>query len=542
MTKTIDENLASALVKVASRALKSPGVGSGLAAALRSSSSSKPSTPTSSNTRAPAAPKTATRSSSGDKDFDGFNYNKYSTHVGSFESGGRKYGNANYGQRTNFGYVGKYGIGSQALEQAGLLKPGASKRYGTWGKNAAIYQPDAWVQGKSYEQFLKSADDQEHVNRELTRWNYNYLKKKGVIRPDMSHDEIAGRLYAAAHGGAGGAEKYFVHGKDTRDRAFKNASVGKSYAAMKQHYTQYGNEGLAEDVPAEDNTIDEGVGALVRLASRAIRSPSVRQTARTGALGAGLATVWRNTYGGDNTPRQPSSRGGNTPRQPSSSADTTWNRMVGTESGGRQFSRSGQTLTSRAGAIGAAQIMPQYGAEFARRAGVEWDERRARTDRDYNLRLGRAQFDHLLKTYNGDHSRAAAAYNAGARRLRDAERSAARAGNPDAWRDYLPAETRDYLRKNIREDSSVKYMTVNDIIAKTVDTYCVNERPVQLSLDEAFVACLENFNESHAILLLNLFNDLTEENQETMFEMVQTDEGVRELLDFAIDKYMAIKN
>lgn len=286
-------------------------------------------------------------------------------------------------------------------------------------------------------------------------------------------------------------------------------------------------------------TIDEGLaGALVKLAGKALKSQSVRQSARTGALGAGLAAAWKNTYGGSNKQRpnpsqQPTSR--------RSAPNDTWSRMVSTESGGRQFGSSGQTLTSHKGAIGAAQIMPQYGAEFAQRAGVEWDERKARTDRDYNLKLGRAQFDHLVNTYKGDHARAAAAYNAGPGGLRRAERAARAAGRPDAWREYLPQETKDYVRKVIREETPTHYMSKRDLINRVVDTYSVQPQE-QASLQELFVQCVETLKESHTILLLRLFNDLSENNQEIMFDLVQTNEGVRELLDFAIDKYMIQKD
>lgn len=279
--------------------------------------------------------------------------------------------------------------------------------------------------------------------------------------------------------------------------------------------------------------VDESfIGTLVRTLGRTASSPTVRQTARTAALGAGATAAWRGTQGNN-----PSSR---TPNRTPPGNDT-WSRMVGVESGGRQFNRAGQTLTSPKGAIGAAQIMPQYGAEFARRAGVEWDERRARTDREYNLSLGRAQFDHLVRRYRGDHARAAAAYNAGPGGLARAERRARAAGRPDNWRYYLPAETRNYVGRVVHEDTSGQYLSKRDVINRVVETYSVQpEEPV--TLQEMFIEHVETLKESHAMFLLRLFNDLSEDNQEVMFDMVQTEEGVRELLDFAIDKYMVSKN
>lgn len=370
MSKTIDEGLAGALVKLASKALKSQAVrqsartgalGAGAVAAWRNMYGGKnPSQPSSSYKP----------SSSGDnKDFDNFNFDKYAKHAASFESGGRRYGNANYGSKTNFGYEGAFGTGSQALEQAGLLKPGATKKYkNNNSSQAAIYQPDAWADGYSREQYLKSPELQNKVYRTITKYNYDYLKRKGVITPDMSHDEIAGRLYAAAHGGAGGAEKYFVHGKDTRDFKFKDASVGKSYKAMKQHYRTYGND-------------DPDVNPTSMAAKR-------NQQQQPGIVDRAL-TAARNVF---------------------------------------------------------------------------------------------------------------------------------------------------------KEESSQRYVTKMDIINKTIDRYISEDAVETVTLEEAFLSTVEQLPEGHAIMLLRLFNDLSEENQYTMYEMVHTEEGVRELLDFAIDKYMIQKD
>ncbi len=222
----------------------------------------------------------------------------------------------------------------------------------------------------------------------------------------------------------------------------------------------------------------------------------------------------------------------------SSKANNTWNRMVGQESRGRQFNKSGGTLTSPKGAIGASQIMPQYGAEFAKRAGVDWDEKRARTDRNYNLRLGRAQFNHLVGKYKGDVERAAAAYNAGPGNVSRAERRGAASGTD--WRRHLPGETRNYIAKTVvRESVPTKY-TREDIINRTIDKYVPKyEEVTPLTLEEQFAEKTQDLSENHVFTLLRLFNDIDESNQHTMLSMVESDQGVRQLLDFAIDKYIA---
>jgi|GEM_PF-5508378 len=117
-------------------------------------------------------------------------------------------------------------------------------------------------------------------------------------------------------------------------------------------------------------------------------------------------------------------------------ADDVWQRMLQAESGGRQLRDDGTPVTSPAGAIGIAQVMPATAPEAAALAGLEWDETRYRTDPTYNAALGRAYFDKQVETF-GDLRLAAAAYNAGPGRVREHIRN----GRP------LPAETRAYVSK-----------------------------------------------------------------------------------------------
>ncbi|QGP80356.1 transglycosylase SLT domain-containing protein [Sphingobium sp. CAP-1] len=112
--------------------------------------------------------------------------------------------------------------------------------------------------------------------------------------------------------------------------------------------------------------------------------------------------------------------------------------------------KNGQFLTSPKGAIGPAQVMPGTAPEAAKLAGLSWDEQKYRTDHGYNLALGEAYYAKQLATF-GDPLMAAAAYNAGpgsaekGTGLRGAiAKAKARGGS---WRDYLPAETKDYVEK-----------------------------------------------------------------------------------------------
>lgn len=119
----------------------------------------------------------------------------------------------------------------------------------------------------------------------------------------------------------------------------------------------------------------------------------------------------------------------------------TFERMLRVESGGKQFDRSGRPLTSSAGAIGIAQVMPKTAPEAARLAGLPFDDNRYRNDPEYNRALGEAYFEKQLADF-GDERLAAAAYNAGP----SAVRRALQKGGPDGWINHVPAETQNYVQ------------------------------------------------------------------------------------------------
>ncbi|WP_298372663.1 transglycosylase SLT domain-containing protein [Azospirillum sp.] len=87
--------------------------------------------------------------------------------------------------------------------------------------------------------------------------------------------------------------------------------------------------------------------------------------------------------------------------------------VKGQESGGQQFGKDGQPLTSAAGAIGVMQVMPGTGPEAAAAAGLAWDEGKFRNDPAYNETLGKGYLRKMLNRYDGNRTLALAAYNAG---------------------------------------------------------------------------------------------------------------------------------
>lgn len=148
------------------------------------------------------------------------------------------------------------------------------------------------------------------------------------------------------------------------------------------------------------------------------------------------------------------------PRIQTGDAERAFNIALGTESNGRQFGADGKPLTSPKGAIGIAQVMPDTAPEAAKLAGLQWDENRYKTDANYNRALGLVYFQKQLQDNGGDLAKAYAAYNAGPGRLQEAIKKAEKnnrlAENDPAipmrsYADFLPAETKAYIAKNMRE-------------------------------------------------------------------------------------------
>lgn len=120
-----------------------------------------------------------------------------------------------------------------------------------------------------------------------------------------------------------------------------------------------------------------------------------------------------------------------------------------TESNGQQFNKDGSAVTSPKGATGIAQVMPATGPEAAELAGLPWDPEKFKKDPEYNKALGKAYFDKQLQSFGNDPAKALAAYNAGPGATQKAIAQASAEGKPDAWLNYLPKETQDYVPKTL---------------------------------------------------------------------------------------------
>jgi hypothetical protein len=134
------------------------------------------------------------------------------------ESGG------DYGIRNSLGYSGAYQFGPGALEQVGLLKPGASKM-----GMSALQDPNNWTIAGGLEGFLSNKETQDRAMQSLMQKNEQELRRRGIINDETPQNVIDGLLAAAHLGGIGGAIK-----------ASKGQNVKDAYGTGVQDYFKLG--------------------------------------------------------------------------------------------------------------------------------------------------------------------------------------------------------------------------------------------------------------------------------------------------------------
>lgn len=125
------------------------------------------------------------------------------------------------------------------------------------------------------------------------------------------------------------------------------------------------------------------------------------------------------------------------------SPDQVFNRQIQVESGGQHYAPNGQILTSPAGAVGVAQIMPSTAANPG--FGIKPITPDELATPEGNQAFGLRYKQGMLDAFGGDQEKATAAYNAGPGRVQQAVATAAQQGG--SWKDYLPKETQNYLQK-----------------------------------------------------------------------------------------------
>ena len=141
----------------------------------------------------------------------------YMAQTGYSESSG------NYSSENQFGYQGKYQLGSAALQDLGYVKAGTPQTA------EALNNPNNWT-GKdgmsSADAFRNNQTVQEAAMYNYSRQNYATLERQGIITATTTADQAAGLLSAAHLVGAGGAATWYKTGGVVQDA---NGTSAASY-------------------------------------------------------------------------------------------------------------------------------------------------------------------------------------------------------------------------------------------------------------------------------------------------------------------------
>lgn len=139
----------------------------------------------------------------------------------------------------------------------------------------------------------------------------------------------------------------------------------------------------------------------------------------------------------------------------------SFDALIGPESNGNQLDSKGRPLTSSAGAIGIAQVMPETAKYVANKHGIAWNANKYKTDPNYNYNLGKLYYQEQLNKY-GHPALAYAAYNAGPGAVDKWIKKNPAMKNPDAMgmQNFINAipfsETKNYVAKIHRQSGGVQ--------------------------------------------------------------------------------------
>lgn len=208
------------------------------------------------------------------------------------------------------------------------------------------------------------------------------------------------------------------------------------------------------------------------------------------------------------------------------------------ESGGRQFGPDGKPLTSKAGAVGVAQVMEATGPEAAQLAGLPWDRERWLNDPQYNATLGAAYSRKQFEDFR-DPVLALAAYNAGPGRVREVLE---KVGDPrtgqvthEQFLAALPEETQQYVPAILKNSP-------RSVAAEGSDRYATALKAVQQlppgEAREAAEARIKSFKESNDAQQRALFDEAADLVKSGGFAAL----GPRQIADLAADDLVKLKN
>jgi soluble lytic murein transglycosylase len=136
----------------------------------------------------------------------------------------------------------------------------------------------------------------------------------------------------------------------------------------------------------------------------------------------------------------------------------------------RQESQFADNAVSYAGARGMMQLMPRTAEEQANKIGIQYMSASLVNDPAYNVRLGDAYFQRMLRYYNGSYPLAVAAYNAGPGNVNKwlRQNGDPRTGAVDwlRWIEEIPYfETKNYVQRVL--ENAVVYDAINPSRART---------------------------------------------------------------------------
>ncbi len=179
-----------------------------------------------------------------------------------------------------------------------------------------------------------------------------------------------------------------------------------------------------------------GAGILITQSSRIIAAAQTGWAA-VQAIGSGGGSL--NPSGSGSGSGMDNGLIGNPSWSGAASAGGMSAAQINAESGGRQFDSQGNPLTSSAGAVGVAQMLPSTAQMVAQQHGIAWDQNQFENNASYNQNLGDLYMSDLRSQFGGNNAVATAAYNAGP-------------NNPGVQYFYqtgdgsrLPNETQNYL-------------------------------------------------------------------------------------------------
>ena len=216
------------------------------------------------------------------------------------------------------------------------------------------------------------------------------------------------------------------------------------------------------------------------------------------------------------------STGATTSTVQTASTDQVWSALIGQESNGKQLKADGTPLTSKKGAIGIAQVMPGTAPYAAKLAGLPWDEKKYKTDATYNEALGKAYFSKQMETFNGDVTKALAAYNMGPG---EAEKQNGVRGlimkYGDQWLSHAPKETQDYVAAISKKVGGLTQSTT----ASGDKSLPTQTSTAKREFDPALMEALDQLPQNHLIPMLHAATAEVNRQQTVMQGELKTTES-----------------